>query len=135
LKPSGEGFSLKLKVKQDLPDETPAVEVVAGADDTGGRPAPLEKYERLKKRMDGSFAALIAAARRRTLPAESLLDGFLADSERMLAYPGKGDAQYGDYRQACEALLEAFQAQDPERFAMRLQTLDALKQRCHDRYA
>lgn len=133
LKRSGEEIEIKAKVKYTAPPDpgdTPLAETgrEAGADQA------TEKYTKLKKRMEKTFKAMDEATKAGSLPDPALVESFLADSARMVTYPGKGDEFYERYGEACRLLADAFASGDVAGTAERLSHLKALRKECHAIY-
>ena len=97
---------------------------------------PTSKYKPLKKRMKSSFKEIGESLAAQKLPEPDILDGFLADSERMMAFAGKkyGEADYPAYRQACRQFAEAYEARDWAAFKDGYTRLEQLKKDCHKAY-
>ncbi len=136
-KAAGGGWTLKIKIKADPPAEPTAPE--AGADEPSSGPAPVKppiKYKPLKKRMKSSFKEIGEALEQQKLPEPEILNGFLSDSERMMAFAGKkyGEPDYPAYREACRQLADAYEARNWTAFKDGYARLEQLKKDCHKAY-
>jgi len=128
----GENVSLTLKAKAPYrPSSTDCAESEPIVDaDKGGL-----KYKHLKKRMKADFKAIGSATASQRLPDPETVRRFLADSDLMITYPGYGDAHYAAYKSACHRLSDAFFiAGDANAVNLAWETLQALKNTCHDSY-
>jgi XXXCH domain-containing protein len=131
------GWTLKIKIKADPPAEIIAPET--GTDQAPSASAsakPQIKYKQLKKRMKSSFKQIRESLDAQKLPDPEVLNGFLTDSERMMAFAGQkyGEPDYPAYRQACRQLAEAYEAQNWTAFKNGYARLDQLKADCHKAY-
>jgi XXXCH domain-containing protein len=133
VKRKNSAFAVKLKVEKDAtaaPREATAETAPAPTPET----KTMVKYKELKKRMKSSFKAIRASLEAGALPDQALVAEFLADSEKMTTYPGKGDEYYPDYRRACARFAEAFERSDLEALGQTFGDLKTLRNECHDRY-
>jgi XXXCH domain-containing protein len=121
LKPLPESWQVKLKVSKTEAQE----EEEAGQ---------AEKYKQLKKRMEKYFKELEENLEQEEMASREIVSVFLRDAESMVAHPGKGEAFYDEFRQACSAFQEAFDGEDLSRLKERLGQLAALRDRCHERH-
>lgn len=92
------------------------------------------KYGSLKKRLKGPWKDMRAAAEAGVLPAAEAIAAFVAGSEAMIAFPGKGDEYYAPYREALAVFQEAVRRKDAAAFAEAVAGLDRVKAQCHARY-
>lgn len=129
LRRSGEEIEIKAKVKYTAPPE-PGDAPQAETDQEAGP----GKYSKLKKRMEKTFKAMEEATKADSLPDPALMESFLADSARMVTYPGKGDEFYERYVEACRLFSDAFASGDVAGTAERLAQLKALRKDCHAIY-
>lgn len=138
-------MQLKIKAKHEVPAPIPEVipaEVVARARPAAGRKAApavsarpsRPKYGSLKKRLKGPWKIMQTAAAARVLPAAEAIAAFVADSEAMIAFPGKGDEYYAPYREALKIFQEAVRRKDAAAFAEAVAGLERVKAQCHARY-
>ena len=131
------GWTLKIKIKADHPVEAFTPE--AGADETAPASestSPKIKYKQLKKRMKSSFKDIGESLDLQKFPEPDLVNGFLADSELMMAFAGHkyGEPDYPAYRQACRQVAEAYEARNWTAFKDGYARLDQLKADCHKAY-
>lgn len=139
LKRELDGYAAKLKSKPYNPAKAypapcaGAVPAVPEAAPSGTSETSPPKYKSLKKRMKGQFKSIYDSLINNALPAAPLVEAFLADSERMIAYPGYGDEFYGEYDALCTAFREAFGREDLDGCKRAVQDLNRLKKECHDR--
>lgn len=127
------GLRVKLKARTPAPLASAPHEPLA-AQSAAPRGSRRESYGRLKKRMKRDFNALRQAAQIGGLPPAPLLEAFLADCERMISYPGKGDEDYPVYAKASAALAKAAESGDLEAVRTALAALNALKHSCHAKH-
>ena len=128
------GYAVKMKAKPYDAAKAAAMPPAAGAETPTGTDAPKIKYKTLKKRMKGQFKAISESLAAGTPPPAAVAEAFLADSRRMIAYPGYGDEYYDEYDSFCVAFREALEREDPEGCRTAVRELDRLKKECHDRY-
>lgn len=96
----------------------------------GGMP----KYKHLKKSLKSSFRLLFKMIHEGHMPPAETVEAFLADSERMIGYPGYGDEYYAQYAKVCAEFKAAHESGDLARMG---ETIDAIaheKSRCHAKY-
>ncbi len=131
------GWTLKIKIKADSLAEPPTHRAGEVEPPPGEAPVkPTNKYKPLKKRMKSSFKEIGESLAAQKLPEPEILNGFLADSELMMAFAGKkyGEADYPAYRQACRQFAEAYEARDWAAFKDGYTRLEQLKKDCHKAY-
>jgi XXXCH domain-containing protein len=116
LHPRGETLHCKLKVKYPQEVEAPQEET---------------EYRSLKKRMQRSWKLIRRCLGAGSLPEQQLLESFLADSRRMVTYPGKGEARYPDYLAAVESLQTAVAAESLEATLEAYARVEEQRRRCH----
>ena len=93
-----------------------------------------EKYSKLKKRMEVYFKDLLKSLQAGQVPSREIVSVFLSDSEQMTGYTGYGDEHYQEYRQACRDFEQAYEQEDLVGLKACADTLNTLKNRCHDKY-
>lgn len=129
---AGIHLDLRLKIKDVQKDEA-AVAVE-------GRAAPAKEereqpaYTDLKKRLKTNFAALVASCKGDTLPPAATVASFLADAERMVSFPGRGDEYYVAFIRGCRTLRAAVQDADAQACQEELAALGERMRACHKRY-
>lgn len=133
IKRSGEQLHLKGKAKLNQADEVETPAEAAAGEGKAKAEKPL-KYKTLKKRMEKSFKAISASLAKDALPAKDAVDSFVADSERMVSYPGFGDEYYEEYSKVCVQFNVAFENSDLTALKEKCAELAAVKKLCHDRY-
>lgn len=130
----GDSCQLTVRVKTAEPGETsggvPAAPLDAGPA-SGGR----ERYKDLKKRMKETFKMLRTSLAAGQPPHPDILAAFVADSRRMTAYPGKGDAFYPAYAAEVSRLEAAAAAGDLSAMTSSAAELARMKKECHSRHA
>lgn len=94
----------------------------------------LPKYRALKGRMKSTFKKITQRLSEGLMPFESDVALFLADSKRMVVYPGNGDAYYDRYLKACDVFRQAFEAKDLSACRENAEAIDHLKTQCHREY-
>jgi len=133
-KPLDNGWGVKITIRaespKDLETESGPLQVERDA------PPPAKhdvNYTSLKKRMKSSFRSIGESLAAQKLPEPDIIDAFLEDSERMLAFPGEkyGAPCYPAYRDACRRLAEAFDANNREAFKAAYTGIGRLKKDCH----
>lgn len=151
LKNLGASTMLKIKVKyagvgaEALPGEA-ALEAEDTFMEVSGAAAPGEaeevevpggkpRYKGLKKRMKGSFKAVVTALRLGQAPDAGSLASFVADSRLMTSYPGKGDAFYPAFNAEVDRLEAAAATGDLTAMTEAAATLGRMKKECHSRHA
>lgn len=123
---------VKVKAKHEDPS-APAPAKSAGkapAKAATGRP----KYGSLKKRLKSSWKAVQEAVAAGSLPEGPMAAAFLADSELMILFPGKGDEYYKPYATALAAFRQALSRGDLAALKKACAELDRVKVQCHARY-
>lgn len=93
-----------------------------------------DAYKDLKKSMKKSYKAIKENLDADALPPADAVSAFLADSERMIRFPGYGDEYYELYRAACFRFKEAHRSADLAACKSARDELERLKSDCHDRY-
>lgn len=143
LKVTGESQGGEWKVKIKIKAEPAASPEALPAEVPHTAPAPLAPpaassvdYKQLKKRMKASFRDIGKTLEGQKLPSQTVMEAFLADSDRMMAFSGEkyGASYYPAYRQACQALRAAFGASDLEAFQTVYTALARLKKDCHQAF-
>ena len=137
LKKTDEGLKVKVKVKAPAAPAAgvPAPEPALGEDvPAEPRPDGKPKYSTLKKWMKKEFKAIREALALGQMPDPDLAESFVADSQLMVTYPGKGDEFYPAYAAATAAFAAAVAAGDLAAAQEAAAGLDALKRDCHERY-
>ena len=86
IKKNDEDVTIKLKVEKIKPPKD---------DDADEKERP--KYKKLKKDMKKTFKAIGDCLDEKRLPEEDLVGQFFDQSERMTAYPDKGEEFYEEY--------------------------------------
>ena len=129
LKREGDQLHLKAKVK------TVAAGTVCGEGsgeelEAGGKP----KYKTVKKRMEKCFKSMGDALKKGNMPEKSEMDLFIADSELMVGYPGKGDEHYDQYAKLCVQLNVAYENADLAAMKEKYAELKAMEKLCHEQY-
>jgi XXXCH domain-containing protein len=129
LKREGDQLHLKAKVK------TAAAGTICGEGagdepETGGKP----KYKTVKKRMEKCFKSMGDALKKGIMPSKAEVDLFMADSELMVNYPGKGDEHYEQYAKLCVQLNVACENADIAAMKEKYAELKAMEKLCHDQY-
>lgn len=102
--------------------------------DTGADEKRRPSYSRLKKRMKAQYRDITRSLQDHRLPEPDVVDAFMADSARMVTYPGKGDEYYPAYTAACQGFAQALAAGDAGLAAERWDAVRLLMRDCHDRY-
>lgn len=123
---------VKVKAKHEDPS-APAPAKSAGkapAKAATGRP----KYGSLKKRMKSSWKVVQGSVAAGALPPEAATASFLADSELMILFPGKGDEYYKPYAAALAAFRQALGRGDMAALKKACVELERVKVQCHARY-
>ena len=121
----------KFKSAEACEADAPARQEHAGDDS----PVPSKpKYKTVKKRMKNSFKMIFTMIHDGQVPPREAVDSFLADSERMVGYPGYGDEYYEEYSQACRAFRKAYETGEPGAMTRAVDLLATLKGRCHAKY-
>lgn len=121
---------VKLKAKH----EEPAGEAAPSAASARASKAAGSKYGQLKKRLKLSWKAVREAVLAGRAPDAAQAEAFVADSERMVAFPGKGDAYYAPYTTALESFRIAMKSGDIAALRSACDELERVKAQCHDRY-
>lgn len=123
-------------VKVKAKHEEPAAPVQSrGAGKAPAKAAPgRPKYGSLKKRLKSSWKAVQEAVAAGSLPGETAAAAFLADSELMLVFPGKGDEYYAPYAAALAQFRRALGRGDLAGLKRACAELDRVKVQCHARY-
>jgi len=136
----GEFYRLKVSVRDEFGQLRVKLKIKTTGDSHEGRSGAkrggggMPKYKDLKKRMKRNFKTIRRALGEGQAPPAEATASFLADSELMTGYPGKGDEFYEDFRQACRAFSEACASGDLGRMGAAAEELNRQKRRCHDRY-
>jgi XXXCH domain-containing protein len=118
------------------PDHSKAGGAPALRTSSSPRPAGtrLPKYDDLKERMKSDWKKILSALEGGRLPAPDLMRAFVADSDLMVRYPGKGDEYYEEYAARVRDLDAAFAAGDVSGAGSAAAEVDRLYKACHDRY-
>nr|WP_284710918.1 GAK system XXXCH domain-containing protein [Desulfovibrio aminophilus] len=135
----------KLKVEVRRKDGRVVVKLKAKHEESGGAADPSgvsvrppkaagPKYGPLKKRLKRSWKAVREAVLAGRAPGAAQAEAFVADSERMVAFPGKGDAYYAPYTTALESFRIALKSGDIAALRSACDELERVKVQCHDRY-
>jgi XXXCH domain-containing protein len=94
-----------------------------------------EKYSSLKKRMKSEFEMIMDIVENNVLPLEKVMNKFLTDTEKMMAYPEKGGAErFDEFRQACQAMKTAFEHQNLNEFKEACKLIQMARKACHKIY-
>jgi len=128
------GWEMKIKIKAESTEDSEAGKGRAHAErEAAPSPQTDVSYKSLKKRMKSSFRSIGASLAAQKLPEPDLIDAFLSDSERMLAFSGEkyGEPCFPAYRDACRRLAEAFEARRREAFQAAYTDIGRLKKACH----
>ena len=127
IKPEGEIFNLKLKVKHRSPAQ--------GTTADEGSAGPM-KYKTLKKQMKSTFKSLKTSLEAGTLPPKETVETFMQQAVMMVSYKdqGYGDEYYDEFMKFCNDLKQAFDAGDMEQLVTAYNCVDARKALCHDKY-
>lgn len=91
-------------------------------------------YRPFKRHLKSTFAELGTCASQATLPSTELLSRFMAESQRLISFPGFGDTHYSDYWQACLAMDQAAKNGTALAFQEKWAAVNAIKKACHSRY-
>lgn len=143
LKCSGRGLppgqcKLKLKIKSALDRSMPTDQgAPSGQAASACRPDALQPksgYKSLKNRMKRSYKAIRSSIEAGILPDDGLVDEFVADSGRMVAYPGYGDPMYPAYTASVLMLRDAVRDLDLAAATVAVGELEHLKRECHKLY-
>lgn len=94
----------------------------------------VEKYKHLKERMKTQFKSIQEALDTGILPEPKLLTDFVEDSKQMCQYKDKGDEYYPRYLKAVNNFEKAAGQEELLSLQAALQSLDNLKQECHELY-
>lgn len=121
---------VKLKAKH----EEPGVAADPAGVSAGPPRAAGPKYGPLKKRLKRSWKAVREAVLAGRAPDATSAEAFAADSERMVAFPGKGDAYYAPYMAALESFRIALKSGDAAALRTACDELERVKAQCHARY-
>lgn len=127
VKTLGTSCLVSVRLKQAGP-----VEPAAGR---SNKAAGTVRYKDLKKRMKQTFKHIGLALAAGQAPEAGVLADFIADSRRMTAYPGKGDAFYPAYNAAVDRLEAAAASGDLAAMAESVAALGRMKKECHSRHA
>lgn len=128
---------LKLELKDEFGQLSLKMKATPKSDEAGpgqGEAGGVPKYKDLKKRMKAGFKLILGLIGEDELPPRAAVEAFLADSRRMITYPGHGDEYYEEYARTCQALEQAFQVGDLERVKAEVVSLANQKTRCHAKY-
>ncbi len=123
-----------VKVKAKHEDAAARVPAKAAARTPARAATSRPKYGSLKKRLKSSWKAVQEAVAAGSLPAETAAAAFLADSELMMAFPGKGDEYYAPYAEALAAFRQALGRGDLAALKRTCAALDRVKVQCHARH-
>ncbi|MCT4535724.1 GAK system XXXCH domain-containing protein [Halodesulfovibrio sp.] len=123
-------LTVKLKINASIDECDRCEECECG----GTRPDGLPRYKRLKKRMGTSFKVIFKALHQHATPPEEAVRDFIADSRLMTKYPGKGDPLYAEYDKLTDALEQAWQANDMQKFHETVDAMNHMKTECHHKY-
>jgi len=126
LKQGEDNLRLKLKLKhyETADDEEDEYFEIKGR----------EEYKKLKKRMKTYFEEIGDSLKEKQFPSREIVSVFLKDSETMVAYEDNGEEFYAEYREACTAFGQAFEAEDLDRFRKAYERLGAVKDQCHAKH-
>jgi len=129
-------LKLKMSLKRisDLMNVKLKLKFVSQGDEEGDVEFEEEKYSKLKKRMEVYFKDLLKSLQAGQVPSREIVSVFLSDSEQMTGYTGYGDEHYQEYRQACRDFEQAYEQEDLVGLKACADTLNTLKNRCHDKY-
>ncbi|WP_320172361.1 GAK system XXXCH domain-containing protein [Maridesulfovibrio sp.] len=124
---------IKIKARPSkMPDQDETATSEAESRSDTGKP----KYTQLKKRMKKSFKTIFKTLHAGEMPPAETVEEFIADSELMTSYTGKGlgDEYYSEYTDACEVFMEAFKAGDQEAAHTACDEINHIKTKCHAKY-
>jgi XXXCH domain-containing protein len=93
-----------------------------------------QDYRPFKQEIKATFAQLRECASQATLPPSELLSQFMAQSKRLIAFPGFGDPYYHDYWRACQDMEQAVKEGSAPAFQEKMATIATLKKACHHRF-
>jgi XXXCH domain-containing protein len=98
------------------------------------KPLRDTEYVALKKRMREDFRSIRRSVKKDKLPPSDTVASFLADSAKMVSYPGKGDEHYVEYTKIVAEFRKAWEAQDLSLLQTSVSELRDIKSACHERY-
>ncbi|MES9995702.1 GAK system XXXCH domain-containing protein [Desulfovibrio aminophilus] len=132
----------KLKVEVRRKAGRAVVKLKAKHEESGGAASPSgrqpkavgPKYGPLKKRLKRSWKVVREAVLAGRAPDAALAEAFVADSERMVAFPAKGDEYYAPYQAALESFRAALKSGDAVALRAACDELERVKVQCHARY-
>ncbi len=137
-KRTGDRVTVKAKVKgappPSEPDPSPDPSAGGSAGTKGAKGDQKDAYKSLKKSMKQNFKTIRERLDAGGMPPAGTVADFLAESDRMIRFPGFGDAYYDPYRAACFRFREAHRTGDLAACKTVCDELDRLKSDCHDRY-
>lgn len=120
----GVHYSVKMKIKKAPEAGTPAE----------GQPAEGMSYKTLKKKLRADMKSLAWYLSESRLPPAHELDSFLAHSQIMTQFPGKGDEYYAPFLAALDQLKAAVAAKDLDGLGAAVQEINRVKKECHAKY-
>lgn len=152
LKAKGHGAQLKLKLKLEVQDHSaqpaprPRPAKAQAKPKSQAKPAKAtakpqaaaadqtEDYKGFKKDLNAALKQIKQAMDSGEAPDASRIKGFCDACDRLITFPGKGEANYQAFAQKISALRQAAQAGDPAAIKQALDQMRAMKSACHKQF-